>query len=164
MSVNLKDLVDQAKKAVKDAAKKEMKEVELKVIVNGITSRRNIKKVSEDNKIPMNDVFVRINFSIEGKTDITYTASQRLSSLGKLYLELEQEVNKPEAEKKVYSVVVKQYVEPIEVDEDEEDENETKEESGAFITFLPEVSEDEFLKALKPITNKEKKSPSELFK
>lgn len=166
MSVNLKDLVDQAKKAVKDAAKKEMKEVELKVIVNGITSRRNIKKVSEDNKIPMNDVFVRINFSIEGKTDVTYTASQRLSSLGKLYLELEQEVNKPEADKKVYSVVVKQYVDLVKEDgpvEDEED-YETREDSGAFITFLPEVSEDEFLKALKPTTNKEKGNLSGLFK
>lgn len=160
MSVNLKDLVSQAKEAVKDTAKKEMKEVELKVIINGITSRRNIKKVSEDNKIPMNDVFVRINFSIEGQTDVTFTASQRLSSLGKLYLELEQEVNKPEADKKVYSVVVKQYVDTNE--ETGEDKNEV--ENGAFISFLPEVSDDEFLKALKPTTDKEKGNLSGLFK
>lgn len=116
-----------------DSVKREYTEVELKIIVNGITSRRSIKKVSEDNKIPMNDVYVRINFSLKGKKNTAYTASQRLSSLGNLYLELEQEVNKPANEKKVYTVSLKSY---------KGDEN------NPFINFLSEVSDDEFKKAL----------------
>lgn len=147
---NIKEMIKEA--AVAATAKKEMKEVELKIRVNGISSRRSIKKVSEDNGIPMNDVFVRINFIVEGQdNNVTYTASQRLSSLGKLYLELEQEVNKPESDKKIYSVTLKQY-------------KDDKEDNGAFINFLPDVAEDEFMSALTPQTDKKKGNPSDLFK
>lgn len=146
---NLNDLVKNGMAEVEATAKKELVEKELKVKINGVTSRRNIKKVSDENGIPMNDVYVRINFSIEGKDDnVTYTASQRLSSLGNLYLDLEKEALKAEKDKKVYNVLLTAY-------QDGKD--------NPFISFLPEVSEDEFMAALRPATNKTKGTPSDLF-